>query len=390
MSNFYQNVANTVASNNADRQNAASLGTFASTALQVYQQHLQQQKLDTLANMYMASANSQNDENYAVQNAKPATAVSSDDPDLQGTADYNADSPGPVFQYNDGAGPGDHLTDTKMAADNASQGYGFNTNPTLPSAPGDVPANGGLAGLKLSMLMNQNRIRNALLSARTNAALARSGAINDPNSLAAQRLGFEKDREARIAAGGVRGGGQPKGPSPQADSLQKIDSDLNTNYGYGLNDFRSAGPEDTMQQNNGVLYRLGGGKGANGVVQPKANIFMPQDEHDQIMQRYNAVMSGHPGVVNQPQINAVRAFQSGGGTGNAAASIYQSALGPGNSALNMYQTHLGVQPGTTGTPGAAPPTAGALQQAQSIKAQVKAGTLSQTAGIAQLQQLGFD
>ena len=378
----YQAVANTIADNNTDRQTAAGVGSFLSNALAYYQQAQQKQKLDAIANSITAAQNTQNDQSYAAANAKPATAVSADDPDLQGTLQYNP-AGGPVYQYTDGASPGDPPTDAQMASDNAALGYGYNENPTLPAAPGDIPATGGYAGLQLRQQMQAAQTNQQLQAARIRSYLANAAAAPTKLDIMRQHLvniqATAPDPTTGLTPNQTRqqgnfettntrlvntyGPGGTAGVRPQIDTMAKLNSDLQTSFGVGISDIRAAGREDTVQQPGGVLYRIGGDNDQYGRPKPKVNVFIPQAEQDQFMSRYQGIVTGKPAILNQPSLNAAQLYRSSLNGGSPATGAPPATTAPAGTQLPQNSSaptgSLFGAGGTAAAPASASTTAAA-------------------------------
>ena len=334
----YQQVADTVADNNADRQNAAAMGQFASQALQVYQQHLIQQKLDTLANMTMAAQNQQNDQSYAVANAQKATPVTSDGKPLA------ADGSNAVF--GDGTSASNPPTLNQEKATNVSLSESdpsilnneWITRPNVPAAPGDLPATGGYAALQMRQTAQKLQAQSALINSR----LQNYGTRQQDWQANQDRMNNQFNTRTQNSQNNFNTNqtrlNNTYGPGAAAkavtDTPAKFNSDLQMRYGHDFGEFQNVGQEDTVPQNGGVLYRFGGGK-VNGVTQPKSQVFLSQPEVDEMNQRYQGLVSGKPVTLNQPSSSAA-----------------------------MYQSQIGAPAPSGATPTASPAAADPLSQAR--------------------------
>lgn len=313
MSNFYQNVANTVASNRANSQNAAAFGNFLSTAVTSWKQN----KLDDIANQLLAQ-----------QNAPKAQAVT--DADGNPVIDEN--------EFSDTTDPDQY----DEAAQNASLGY--------TSDPGQAPNAGGVQGLLLSERVAQQKAQQGLIQARINRynqpPRAAGGAPLGPDGLTANQRAEHAERAQRFAMAQ-----QPKPPNPVYDTMPALSQDMQARTGHDFAEFDSTGGEDTHAEPGGVAYYMGGDD-----LKPKSRVFLPQDEYEKYINRFNSIKGGNPTVLNQPAIDAAKAY---GSRVNGASAV---------------------------TPAA---TTDVTQQAQAIKAQVLSGALTRDQARPLLQALGY-
>lgn len=281
MGNFnYQAVADTVASNRANDQNAAALGLFLNSAIAAYKKHMEDRKADEL---------------QAEVTAPQATPVL----DAQGN---------PVIADTGAA------THAQERQNNSRLGFGYDTTP-------DVPDRGGLAGLKLRQSMMDDKLHRALLQAKiakalTPAAAAKPGAAGPDGLTPAQRIRFDmqRQREARL----TDQYDTPKPPKAATDSYSRLNQDFKAVSGHDFSELAREDPNRQHLDDSG--FWVGDYKPGEKAGVPTPEWKVPAATYQKFLTRREAIDAGTPTVLNQAAIDAAKAF-----AGRAGAAIIPSA-----------------------------------------------------------------
>ena len=165
----------------------------------------------------------------------------------------------------------------------------------------------------------------------------------------------------------------PAVPKTPPDSFKKLDEDLQAATGKSLSDFATI-PESEKHL-DGDRFWTGGYETAEGPNQgkPKVGISMPAAAYKGFLSRYNAIQGGTPAAAT-PVVPDGTAPPSGASGRPAPASAVSPDPG------------LPAGDGTAPSPSLFPATA---TSAASIRADFRAGRLSQEEAAAKLQALGF-